>query len=385
MKDIIPLSALTGQIFEAIQTSFEGELCWVAARIMNVKKYAVNRRCYLTLEESDNGVKKAEIKAVLWATYYSEMENFEKLTGQVFKDGLEIICRVRVRFHAIYGLNLDIVQIDAAHTLGTLELERQQTLERLLQVHPSTIQLFDGVYRTYNNRLPLPDVIEHIALVTAPDSDGQRDFVKEITGNRHQYSFRITPFLTTIQGDNAHLLILEQLRLIKESKLNVDVVAIVRGGGAQADFKPFDQFELAALVANFPVPVFTGIGHDRNQSITDLMAREQKTPTKVAALFVDHNFEFENRLMALCNKLSMAVSNRLQQHREKLAAARRIIKLSSPQAILDRGFAIITLDGKIVTDPSKIEPGAALNTILKNTRIHSTVTKIKKDEKGIEL
>jgi exodeoxyribonuclease VII large subunit len=385
MPDVIKLSALAGQIHEAIQMSFEGESFWVAARIMNVKKYTVNRRCYLTLEEAENGVKKAEIKSVFWATSYSEIEKFEQLTGQLFKDGLEIICKVKLRFHPVYGLNLDITAIDAAHSIGTLELERQQTLNRLLQENPSTIQLFDGIYRTYNNRLPLPPVIEHIALITAPHSDGQRDFQQELKKNRHQYTFHVHEFLTTIQGDNAHALILDQLRLIKESNIPFDAVAIVRGGGAQADFRPFDRYELAACIANFPVPVFTGIGHDRNQSIADLMAREQKTPTRVASLFVDHNFEFENSVIQLTTRLNDAVKRQLQQQRDQLENAKRMVKLSSPEAILNRGFAIITINGKIITDPAKINKNDTLQTILKNEVVHSTVIKKTSNEKGINV
>ena len=385
MADVIRLSLLAGQILEAIQMSFEGEVFWVAARIMNVKKYEINRRCYLTLEESEDGVKKAEIKSVFWAGTYGEIEKFERLTGQRFKDGLEIICKVRVRFHPVYGLNLDVIEIDAAHSIGTLELKRQETLTRLLKENPATIQLFDGVYKTFNNRLPLPPVIENIALITAPNSDGQRDFQQEITKNRHQYIFAVTEFLTTVQGDNAHTLILEQLHLVKESKIPFDVVAIVRGGGAQTDFKPFDKYELAECIANFPVPVFTGIGHDRNQSIADLMAREQKTPTKVAALFVDHNFEFENSLLQLGTRLNDAVQRQLQQHRDQLENAKRIVKLSSPQAILNRGFAIITVNGKIVTDPAAIKENDKLQTILKDEVIHSTVTQKTSNEKGINV
>jgi exodeoxyribonuclease VII large subunit len=286
-----------------------------------------------------------------------------------------------VRFHQVYGLNLDILQIDVAHTLGTLELERQQTLDRLLKENPGTIQLFDGVYVTYNNRLPLPPVIENIALITAPNSDGQRDFKQEILKNRHQYTFSVKEYLTTIQGDNAHKLILEQLQLIKESGLPFDVVAIVRGGGSQTDFKPFDDYELAKCIANFPVPVFTGIGHDRNQSIADLMAREQKTPTKVASLFVEHNFGFENKLIELKINLVEIIKRQIQNAKDKLENAKRIVKLSSPQTILNRGFAIITINGKIITDPKKIKQKDELQTILRDEIIYSTVTKKNKNEK----
>lgn len=385
MQNSIKLSKLIGQIQNTIQARFDGQVCWVSARIMNVKKYETNRRCYLCLEEYENGKKTTEIKAVFWADYYHEIEKFEKAIKQPFKDGTEIICKVRVRFHKIYGLNLDVIQIDVAHTLGTLELERQLTLEKLLKENPKTIQLFDGVYRTYNNRLQLPLVIENIALITAPNSDGQRDFQQEIKRNKHQYTFSVTEFLTTIQGDTAHKLILEQLRLIEKSKESFDVIAIVRGGGSQTDFKPFDDYELSKCVANFPIPIFTGIGHDRNQSIVDLMAREQKTPTKVASLLVDHNFEFENLLIDLKTRLADTVKKELENAKEKLNNAKRIVRLSSPQAILDRGFAIVTIDNKIVADPKLIKENSQMQTQLKDEIIHSTVTKKTKNEKRFDV
>lgn len=385
MQEHISLSELVGQIHDSIQSKFDREVFWISARIMNVKKYETNRRCYLNLEEYQHGTKAAEMKAVFWATYYSEIEKFEKYIRQPFKDGTEIICKVKVRFHKVYGLNLDVMQIDVAHTLGTLELERQKTLEKLLKENPTTIQLFDGVFRTFNNRLSLPHVIEKIALITAPASDGQRDFMQELTKNKHKYSFLVTEFLTTIQGDNAHKLILEQLQRIEQSPEDFDVVAIVRGGGSLTDFKPFDDYELSAYIANFSIPVFSGIGHDRNQSIVDLMAREHKTPTKVASTFVEHNFEFENNLIELKEHFFELVKEQIQHAEDKLNNAKRIVKLSSPQAILNRGFAIVMSNDKIVVDPKDIQLNSSLQIMLKDETIYSTVTKKTNNEKRFDI
>jgi exodeoxyribonuclease VII large subunit len=381
----IKLSKLLEQIEETIQNRFEREYYWITARTINVKKYESNRRCYLTLEEVENGNKTAEIRAVFWANHYHEIENFEKLTKQPFKDGTEIICKVRVRYHKIYGLNLDVMQLDIAHTLGLLELEKQKTIDRLLKENPKTIQLFDGVFKTLNNRLPIPRIISNIALITAPNSDGQRDFQQELKKNKHCYTFSVSEYLTTIQGDTASKLILEQLRQIEKDKDKFDVVAIVRGGGSVTDFKPFDDYELAKYVANFSIPIFTGIGHDRNQSIVDLMAREEKTPTKVAATFVEQNFKFENALIELKRNLFELVQEQLDEAEEKINNAKRIVKLSSPQAILNRGFAIITSGNKIIVDPKTITEKTELQTLLKNETIHSIVTKKTKNEKGINI
>lgn len=385
MTGTIKISKLIEQIQETIQDRFAEEVFWVSAQITGVTKREIDKRCYLTLEEYEGGRKTAEIKAVFWTTYYSEIENFEKATGQVFKNGIEIICKVKVRFHKVYGLKVDVIQIDIAHTLGSLELQRQQTLERLTKENPKTIQLINGTYRTYNNRLPLPLVIKQIALITAPNSDGQRDFQEEIAKNKHRYSFVVKEFLTTIQGDNAHKLILEQLKQIEKLKVKFDAVAIVRGGGSQTDLKPFEEYELSKYVANFSIPIFTGIGHDRNQSIVDLMAREQKTPTKVASQFVDHNFEFENQLIELRTTFFDLVKEQIKEAKDDLSNAKRIVKLSSPETTLRRGFAIITVNDKIITDPKDIKENTEMKTLLKDKIILSTVTKKTKNEKGINI
>lgn len=385
MTGTIKLSELVDGIQETIQDRFNDEVFWVSAQITGVSMREIDKRCYLTLEEYEDGRKIAEIKAVFWTTYYNEIKNFEKATGQVFKNGLEIICKVRVKFHKIYGLKVDVMQIDIAHTLGTLELQRQQTLERLIKENPKSIQLVDGTYRTYNNRLPLPLIIKKIALITAPNSDGQRDFQEEISKNKHGYSFIVKEYLTTIQGENAHKLIQEQLRQIDKSKDKFDAVAIVRGGGSQTDLKPFEEYELSKCVANFSIPIFTGIGHDRNQSIVDLMAREQKTPTKVASQFVDHNFEFENQLIELRTTFFDLAKEQIRGAKDELSNAKRIVKLSSPEATLSRGFAIITINDKIIIDPKDIREKSEIKTLLRDKIILSTVTKKTKNEKGIDI
>ena len=157
MNQPISLSILLDELQETIQDHFDGESFWVEAQICNVKKYQSTRRCYLTLEDYENGNKIAEAKAVFWTNHFNQIEIFEKTTNQIFKDGLKIICKVKIRYHKVYGLNLDVIEINVAHTIGSLALEKQQTLDRLLKENPNTIQLYDGVYKTFNNRLPIPD------------------------------------------------------------------------------------------------------------------------------------------------------------------------------------------------------------------------------------
>ncbi len=381
--DHIKLSDLLEEIDYTIKKHFDKEYYWVSARTINVKKYETVRRCYLTLEEIENQNKKAEIRAVFWANYYHEIESFEKLTKQEFKDGTEIICKVKVRYHKIYGLNLDIIKLDFAHTLGLIEIERINTLERLVKENPKIINLFEGNYKTLNNCLRIPRIFTKIALITAPNSDGQRDFLQELKKNKHGYTFSVTEYLTTMQGETASKLILEQLENIKKNKDKFDAVAIVRGGGSLGDLKPFDNYDLAKYVASFPIPIYTGIGHDRNQSIVDLMVREQKTPTKVASTFVEQNFTFENNLIEVKNKFFVLVDEIIKQAIEDIKDAKSIIKLSSPQAILNRGFAIIMCGNKIIIDPKSININTELKTLLKGDYIHSIVTKKTKNGKKL--
>ncbi|HSY60433.1 MAG TPA: exodeoxyribonuclease VII large subunit, partial [Cytophaga sp.] len=302
-------------------------------------------------------------------------------TKQLFKDGLEITCRVKVTFHKRWGLKLEIVEIDYAYTLGKLEAERQETLDRLVKENPDQVKLIGEQYYTFNKSLPLPTVVQRIALITAPESDGQRDFKQELINNPYGYAFHVDEFVTQIQGDKAHEFILGKLLLIEAQKSTYDVVAIVRGGGSQLDLKAFDNYELAQAVASFPIPILTGIGHDRNTSIVDLMARQEKTPTKVANVLIQRNFQFEQTILELKERLNDTVDVLFTNAKNNLKEIKRFVKASNPLTILKKGFAIVRQDNVIVTNPAAIEVGAEIQIQFDKETIQSTVTKKKKNGK----
>jgi exodeoxyribonuclease VII large subunit len=252
MAKRLRLSELVNEIDDAIQNRFAGETFWITAEITDVKKQTDKRWCFLKFIEKEGHLITAEIKGVFWANTFHNVEKFEKLSGQIFASGLEITCNVRVRFHKRYGIDLEVLEIDYTYSLGKLELEKQQTLDRLVKENPKIIRLVDGQYITSNKLIELPIVLQKIALLTAPNSDGQRDFKQEIENNQYGYAFSISEFLTQIQGDNSSKLIIQKLKLIEAEKENFDIVAIVRGGGSQTDFKPFDDYELSKYVASFP-------------------------------------------------------------------------------------------------------------------------------------
>lgn len=442
----LPLSVLATLIQETIEQVFEAETFWVIAEITDVKKYAHKRWCFLKLIEKNKEHIVTEMQAVLWANAYVQLQQFEQRTGQAFADGLEISCRVAVRFHPRYGLKLEILEIDSAFTLGQIELQRQQTLDRLLRQYPSHIQLVDGEYMTANKQLKWPKVLQRIALIAASGSDGERDFLQELQHNAYGYDFNVQLFSASVQGMQAVQEIIAKLDEIRQQASSFDVVAIVRGGGSNTDFAAFDHFEVARRIALFPIPVFTGIGHDRNTSIADMMGWQFKTPTKVAAAIVAVSLQFESDLMQLNQqltnavegrlagiqqqlkhwqqKLSLMVQHRLQRQLERLhdlqllidrssqdrwkmandalqqmqlrvkqswqhqlrnqqvllEQTSRLIEQVSPDKILNRGFAMLLQNDRIITDASQLDKDKPLQTVLKNKTIHSHISDIRPHE-----
>lgn len=383
MTEKIKLSALVDKIEEVITESFGEKTFWITAEITDVRKQPDKRWCFLKFIEKDSTNITAEIKGVFWARTYHTIEQYEKVTKQEFKNGIKIDCNVRVRFNKRFGIDLEVLNIDYTLALGELELEKQKTLEKL--VKEKSAHFYDGLYKTKNNSLPLPIVIQNIALVTASNSDGQRDFKKEIEHNKYGFAINIVDFCCPVQGDNASRQMIEQLRAIENQSQIFDAVVIVRGGGSQTDFKCFNDYELAKYVASFPIPIITGIGHDSNTSIVDLMARQLKTPTKVAAFIVELNLNFDNNLEDLKERFFQAVEDLIENAKDDLKELKRVVKNSSPSTILNRGFAIITSGEKIVTSTKSIKTNTVLQTIMKDETIHSTVTKKTKNEKRFDI
>ncbi len=368
------LSGLVNEIDATIRNRFVGQAFWIKAEITDVKKQPDKRWCFLKFIEKDRNLITTEMGGVFWSNSYNQVENFEAATRQQFASGLEITCLVKVVFHKRFGMRLEVMEIDFAYEVGKLENERKQILERLVKEGIAVNPEGSSRYYTQNNTLELPMVFERIALIASANTDGYRDFRKVIENNKYGYHFSVTDFSTQIQGDAASALIVEQLHRIYKLKEQFDIVVIVRGGGSDTDFKSFNDFELAKAVALFPVPILTGIGHDRNTSITDLMARQHKTPTEVATFVIDHNGDFENAVMQLHDRILVASERLIDRARRSLDTYKRIIASSSPETIMNRGFAIIRSNGKIVVDAKDIAVGAQIETIMKQDTILSTVT-----------
>jgi exodeoxyribonuclease VII large subunit len=210
------------------------------------------------------------------------IEEFEKNTGQAFTNNLHVLVQVSVDYHALYGLSVSVLDIDSNFMLGILEQQRNATLERLVKENDFIQKEGDG-YSTYNSQLKLAAVIHKVAVISSSSSAGNEDFRHTMQHNDFGYVFQIDDYYTVVQGDNNAKLFLNKLIEIYSTGIPYDAIVINRGGGSQSDFLIFDNYNIGRAVAKFPIPVITGIGHQKNVSITDLMAHTHtKTPTKAA-------------------------------------------------------------------------------------------------------
>ena len=319
----IKLSALTRQIHNVVRNTFANARFWVVADISNCSYYEQKGYYYFDLvEKSESGNQLvARIQANAFADGTEKIRKFQNITGQKFQDGIHVLLQVSVEYHPVYGLKLVVLDIDSNYTIGFLEQQRQQTLELLLANCPEYIRKEGDHFITRNNSLPLPPVIQKIAVVSSHSSAGYQDFKHTLENNNFGYAYQVDSYYTMVQGElNADAVCKTFINVFNSGK-NYDVVVLIRGGGAPTDFLIFDQYSLARVIAKFPIPVITGIGHQKNETIADLMAHTAtKTPTKTAELIIAHNRLFEQKLTDLQNNMLIRTQQRLGKTNRDLAS-----------------------------------------------------------------
>jgi exodeoxyribonuclease VII large subunit len=282
---------------------------WVAAEISEMK-VNYSGHCYLELVEKGgaNGVPAAKASAVIWRSHYGPIASyFASKTGQQLSVGMKVLVRVTISYHELYGLSFQIQDIDPTYTVGDWEQQRQQTIARLRE---------EGVWEM-NHELGVPRVPQRVAVVSSANAAGYQDFCKEIA--RSAYRVELTLFDAFMQGHGAEDSIIEALERVAERADEFDVVALIRGGGSQSDLACFNSYRLCAHVAQFPLPVVTGIGHDKDESVADMVAaRRLKTPTAVAAWVVEELSEFDGELEALGQAVERCAREFLTSERQRL-------------------------------------------------------------------
>ncbi|MDD2196815.1 MAG: exodeoxyribonuclease VII large subunit [Bacteroidales bacterium] len=344
MKDgTLSLYELNIKIQEALEVNLP-TIVWVTGEISDFKE---NRsgHCYLELvEKNDNSEQpRAKARATIWSRNYRMLKPFfETSTGTKLESGIKILIQCNVNYHTVYGLSLNIIDIDPTYTIGDIEHKRQETINRLIA---------DGVFGM-NKEVVLPLLPKRIAVISSSTAAGYQDFIHQLSNNPFGYVFEHKLFNAIMQGDRAEQSLIDSLDHIHVDLENWDIVAIIRGGGSQIDLGCFDTYQLANNIAQFPIPIITGIGHEKDYSIADMVAHTRlKTPTAVAEFLINRFNNAENWLVEVKENFGDAISNIVNRNNQFIQKIQIGI---APQLLKRIGNENRNLHKQILTFGSKV-------------------------------
>lgn len=388
---------------------------WVQAELSDVRSNS-SGHCYLEFVQKDTGGNHliAKARGTIWSNIFKMLKPyFEQETGQQFASGIKVLVQVSVEFHELYGYSLTVLDIDPTYTLGDMARRRREIILRLEE---------EGVL-TMNKELDMPLAPQRIAVISSATAAGYGDFCDQLRNNPYGLSFQTKLFPAVMQGERVEESIISALESVYQELDEWDVVVLIRGGGATSDLSGFDTYNLAANCAQFPLPIITGIGHERDETVLDIVAHTRvKTPTAAAEYLIgrlyetalkleDHASRVVNkveerlnwehtRLNRLSERIPMNVRMCLQaghyavkgiQHRIDVALQERLLKekhrlqllehqvrIASPEHLLKRGYSITLLDGRAVTDISMLKEGDVVTTRYAKGESQSVIMKIKK-------
>ena len=383
---------------------------WVQAELSEVRE-AYNGHCYIELvQKAERGnALLAKARGTIWANIYKMLRPyFENATGQRFAAGIKVLLQVSVEYHEQYGLSLTVHDIDPTYTLGDMARRRREILMQLEE---------EGVL-TLNKELPMPTLPQRIAVVSAAGAAGYGDFCDQLMGNPYGFVFYPKLFPAVMQGDRVEETVIAALDRIAAERDEWDVVVIIRGGGATSDLSGFDTYPLAANCAQFPLPIITGIGHERDDTVLDMVAHTRvKTPTAAAEYLIatlsdaaaaldalvasltanltDCIHREEARLQQIAtrlpsllalvhtrqlhrieqieSRLKVAGAHSLEKQQHRLQLIEKIIEGASPAHILQRGYSITRCDGRVVRNAASLPAGTVLTTEFADGQVNSLV------------
>lgn len=383
---------------------------WVQAEMSDVRTHS-NGHCYLEFIQKDPKGNHliAKARGTIWANVFRMLKPyFEEATGQPFMSGIKVLVKVTVEFHELYGYSLMVHDIDPIYTVGDMVRRRKEILKQLEE---------EGVL-TLNKELEIPLLPQRVAVISSATAAGYGDFSHQLQSNARNYYFYTELFAATMQGNQVEESVLDALDRVMQRLADFDVVVIIRGGGATSDLSGFDTYLLAAACAQFPLPVITGIGHERDDTVLDSVAHTRvKTPTAAAEYLINCVDEAALLLDSLSEQLRTVVARRIKQEKYHLESIRNYIpsvalkKLSnarmevftlqnrlrqsatlllseqkhklkllkqriadaSPEKLLKRGYSMTLKDGKIVKNASDVLPGDMLTTRLAKGEVKSRV------------
>ena len=389
---------------------------WVVAEISDLKVNSYSGHCYMELVEKADAVKggtsvpKAQARAVIWRQQYAMLSAyFQSRTGSPLQAGMKILAKVTANYHEMYGLSLQISDIDPTYTLGEVERQKQMTIAQLKA---------DGVW-DMNREVAMPCPVRRIAIISSATAAGYQDFCREL--KEGGYDFRLTLFEAVVQGERAEESVVDALSRIAEREDEFDVVVLIRGGGSTSDLSCFNSYRLCLYVAQFPLPVLTGIGHDKDQSVADMVAHTSlKTPTAVAAWLTDQlqrvegwleqarltlaelaqgvlqrehlklerlSGEVVSQSRLFCrqglstlelreSQLRSLVEQLLQREKMRLEGFEKMVDSLSPERIMQMGFAVVRRGGSALKSADGLEAGDKIEIVLAGGALEAEVKKI---------
>ncbi len=387
---------------------------WIRSELADVKVSKGHFYLDLVQKREDSEEIIAQAQAVIWSKNYRSLQR--KIGADLetlLQPGMEILFLAKAEFHERFGLKLMVEDIDPSHTLGKLEMQRRETIRKL--------QVLNLLQK--NGQLALRPVLQRIAVLSSERAAGFQDFLKHLTGNSFGYRFSIEFFQVAVQGGSVEKEVIAQLESLALRQQDFDAVVIIRGGGARLDLAAFDSFLLAKTVADMPLPVLTGIGHDVDETVLDLVAHTSlKTPTAVADFILHRNLNYESQMMNLGletknialrimkekesrlqqvaqlidfqlksnfrrqaqmldyieKELPSILRNRFSNAHAQLDNFEKIVRLLGPEAAFQRGFAMVFKRGKSVTEVAQLGSGDEVQVQLKKGKFQATVKNIEK-------
>lgn len=366
-KEIIDLYGLQSRLKDGIEHIFPTKV-WLKAEISAVKARP-GGHCYMELSQSGDDGLVAKAQAVIWASRYRFIAPFfESVTGTRIEEGMLVLVRVQVNFSQLYGLTLVIDDIDPDFSLGEKEKMRQQTLARLKEEGLMDMQ----------QRLSLPRRPYRLAVISAPDAAGYRDFMRHLHENEYGYAFDTDLYQALMQGAGAADSIVSAIDGALSSAIRYDAVLILRGGGAKLDLACYDDYVLASHIARCPVPVLTAVGHDQDVHICDMVAwASVKTPTALADTFIGICSREEATLLSYGTRLRLAFSAKISSMESRVRLLEARINGADPRNILKRGY-VIALDGsgKVMKGVSGRRPGDKVTLMYHDGSLGCTVDSV---------
>ena len=393
ISDRYTLRQLNLMVRDAIEMELPEEY-WVEAELSECRERGGH--CYMELIEKDERTNTpvARASAKCWRQTWQMLQpHFERTTGQPLHAGLKVLLRVTAQFHEAYGFSWIVTDIDPTYTIGDMARKRQEIIRQLKE---------EGVF-DLQRELRIPMFAKRIAVISAAGAAGYGDFIRQLEDNEYGFKFEVQLFPAIMQGEQVEQSIIAALNTIYEATApdgnpsgTYDCVVIIRGGGATADLSGFDTLALAENVAQFPLPIITGIGHDRDESILDMVSNTRvKTPTAAAALLIDNLLQVLTRIDNAQQRMTMAISQRFANQKERLSSLQSIIPVLAqrllsnakhrlelielqlqgydPQLLLRRGYSITLHNGRAVRDPQQLKAGDEIETRLEKGTIRSVI------------